>query len=511
MSRIYVSYRREDAAAAAEALRGRLAAVFGPEAVVSGGPMGPGMNPPASIAAWVGQCAAMVLVIGPRWLASAEGSGRSPLENPYDVARLEIEAAQRAELPILPVLVEGARIPPLESLPPGLGDFALGGGTKLRPGADFEGDAQRLIGVLARWVPPRPVVAPYAPGLPAGRAFAAPGRRKRSLPLPLVAGTIIVLAAVVASAVLLVAQSGGPGTTRIDTSHLYIERIVAVPNSDELWAVGADGEDCAILHYAGGGWSKVACPYGHALNDISMDSPTDGWAIGGDAAYGCALLHYSGGRWTLLGCPFSDLTHIVMASATEGWAYGGKTLAHYSGGRWSAYDGAPSDFHLQQAVMVSTREGWGISVDSVYHLRDGVWAKEGALTGDAYDENYYNAITMLPGGQEGWVVGNNGLILHYIRGQWAAQQTPSGAMLLGVAMVSAKDGWAVGGELGATTGGVLLHYTGTIWSAAGEPVPYGVTQVATLPDGEAWAFAFGSDTNPHAALLHYRNGNWSVY
>lgn len=90
---------------------------------------------------------------------------------------------------------------------------------------------------------------------------------------------------------------------------------------------------------------------------------------------------------------------------------------------------------------------------------------------------------------------------------WAvAQNDPGETMLRRVAMVSATEGWAVGGtEVGSKYFGVIWHYTHGKWQR--DPTTlvreqlYGIT---TLPNGDAWAVGGG------ATILHEHSGTWTM-
>src|SRR3954451_16610323 len=64
------------------------------------------------------KCDVAVIVIGPRWLTITDRHGRRRLDDPADVHRVEVaRALQRTDVAVLPVLVEGARMPDPEDLP----------------------------------------------------------------------------------------------------------------------------------------------------------------------------------------------------------------------------------------------------------------------------------------------------------------------------------------------------------------------------------------------------------
>lgn len=135
---------------------------------------------------------------------------------------------------------------------------------------------------------------------------------------------------------------------------------VQMLSATDGWAVGlksitnSDGvtTDPYIIQYNGSFWREVTeptVPGGGQINAISMDSPTDGWAVGqlqgqtGPVAPGL-LFHYHNGRWVSV--PFSigvDLVAVSMVSATDGWAVGstyganGSPILHYGPGGWSPY------------------------------------------------------------------------------------------------------------------------------------------------------------------------------
>lgn len=71
--------------------------------------------------------------------------GKSRLADPADFVRLEIEAALKRQIPVIPVLVEGASIPPVDRLPTSLQGLSYRNGIVVRPDPDFHRDMDRLI------------------------------------------------------------------------------------------------------------------------------------------------------------------------------------------------------------------------------------------------------------------------------------------------------------------------------------------------------------------------------
>lgn len=147
-ARIFISYRREDAAYPAGWLFDRLADHFGQDRVfkdVDSIELGDDFVDVVNDA--VGSCAVLLAVIGPRWLAVTDEDGRRRLDNPEDFVRLEIEAALERGVRVIPVLVEGARMPRSDHLPESLRGFARRQALELAHNR-FNADCGRLIQVL---------------------------------------------------------------------------------------------------------------------------------------------------------------------------------------------------------------------------------------------------------------------------------------------------------------------------------------------------------------------------
>ena len=58
----------------------------------------------------VAACDAMLAIIGPNWLTAKDETGQRRLDNPNDFIVIEIGAALTRNIPVVPVLVDGARM-----------------------------------------------------------------------------------------------------------------------------------------------------------------------------------------------------------------------------------------------------------------------------------------------------------------------------------------------------------------------------------------------------------------
>jgi hypothetical protein len=85
------------------------------------------------------------VVIGRQWLNSVSESGLRRLDEPRDFVRVEIEAALQREIPLIPLLVQGATVPSENDLPSSLQDLSYRNAISIRPDPDFHYDVDRLI------------------------------------------------------------------------------------------------------------------------------------------------------------------------------------------------------------------------------------------------------------------------------------------------------------------------------------------------------------------------------
>ena len=123
---IFISYRRDDAEGHAGRLFEDLAQHFGKASVfmdVTG--IAPGRDFRQVIEQQVASCGVYLAVIGKNWLTAADAEGRCRLDDRHDFVRLETVAALKRDIPVVPVLVHGARMPRPEQLPDGLTGLAF--------------------------------------------------------------------------------------------------------------------------------------------------------------------------------------------------------------------------------------------------------------------------------------------------------------------------------------------------------------------------------------------------
>ena len=143
---IFISYRRADSADITGRLTDRLIQKFGPEAVFKDvDSILSGTDFRSQIEDAVKKCDVFIAVIGREWTGARDGVAATRLDNANDFVRLEIEAALRNEIPIIPVLVQGASVPAEEALPESMRSLCHRHAVFVHTDPDFHRDTDRLI------------------------------------------------------------------------------------------------------------------------------------------------------------------------------------------------------------------------------------------------------------------------------------------------------------------------------------------------------------------------------
>lgn len=125
MRAIFVSYRRDDSEGEAGRLYDDLIEMFGDRSVfMDVTDITAGRDFRKAIDENVAQCGVLLAVIGPGWVNARNESGARRLDDAGDFVRLEIASALKRDVPVIPLLVHGARMPRPDQLPDDLKDLA---------------------------------------------------------------------------------------------------------------------------------------------------------------------------------------------------------------------------------------------------------------------------------------------------------------------------------------------------------------------------------------------------
>ena len=271
---VFISYRREDSGGYAGRINDRLTSRLGRESVFFDvDTIPPGRDFVEVLSERVGKCDALLAVIGKHWVSSADSNHQRRLDDPNDFVRIEIEAALSRDVPVIPVLVDGAAMPLPEDLPDSLKKLIRRQAVEISH-ARFDSDAERLTEALSRIEeemsrreadPPKPTAG--AVTAPAARAAGAnrgpePSRRPMSAPLSGSRGRSLVYLAVlgvivVGVAGLLVAWHGlrKPETSAGSKPEASVALSVDTSPTNSLPAASTSA---AFSPARGGGWGARA-------------------------------------------------------------------------------------------------------------------------------------------------------------------------------------------------------------------------------------------------------------
>jgi hypothetical protein len=142
---VFISYRREDSAAAAGRLYDRLCGHFGEEHVFRDiDTITPGTEFATVIEQWIGACDALIAIIGEDWLNATDSTGRRRLDDPRDFVKAEIREALAQKKRVIPALVKDALMPSASDLPPDIAALAGRNAIEISE-SRFDYDVKRLI------------------------------------------------------------------------------------------------------------------------------------------------------------------------------------------------------------------------------------------------------------------------------------------------------------------------------------------------------------------------------
>lgn len=273
---------------------------------------------------------------------------------------------------------------------------------------------------------------------------------------------------------------------------------------DEAWATGGVitnpvtgiPDHSAIWHYSAGTWRQVGATLpGYYLGGLFMDSPSDGWVMGGDAYAHSIFLHISGGSWRQVSPPAVDphgLPQILkMRAPDDGWL-----------------------------VMSNPKGEQGGVNTSLYHYHGGVWSQIRGVPYDIAD------IAPVASG-EAWVIGSNidgtASLVHIQHGSASVELTsPSNSTFSRLRMFAANDIWIEGAMHAASNADINdvpldYHYDGAAWSNVNLHAPDGAQHISIVAPHIAWSFRSVQPPSPLdqsaygdiAAISSDAGGRWS--
>ena len=153
MPTIFISYRRDDTQVIVGRISDWLDRHYGQQAVfvdIESIPLGFDFR--EKIRSAIQRSDIVLAVIGPHWLALQKETGKPRIADEMDWVRIELETALANTIPVIPVLVEHARLPKPDELPEPLRDLPFRAATVLDTGVDFRLHMERLISAMDRFL-----------------------------------------------------------------------------------------------------------------------------------------------------------------------------------------------------------------------------------------------------------------------------------------------------------------------------------------------------------------------
>ena len=167
--RIFVSYRRADSEAVVGRLVADLQRAFSDNQVFQDwASIAPGEDFVVALERELGNCAAALVVIGPRWLSAKDAGGRRRLDDPEDWVSREIaECLGRDGVRVFPLLVDGAQMPAAAELPEAIRGLARRQALQME-NRNWEVDLGKLVAILRGLPELQPTLTGLPPSSPRG-------------------------------------------------------------------------------------------------------------------------------------------------------------------------------------------------------------------------------------------------------------------------------------------------------------------------------------------------------
>ena len=159
--KIFISYRRDDSRYQARMIYEAFLRGMPRENVFMDIDTIPlGVNFVKVLEGWVEQCEVLLVLMGAGWANSTDPkTGKRRLDNPKDFVRLEIRGALTRDIPVVPVILDGAEIPDEAQLPDDIKGL-LTRNAEFVEYRNFDADVQRLLKKLGVGVSAKQTAAP---------------------------------------------------------------------------------------------------------------------------------------------------------------------------------------------------------------------------------------------------------------------------------------------------------------------------------------------------------------
>ena len=198
MSKLVISYRRSSYDAIVGRIRDKLVAHYGDDAVYMDVDNIPyGIDFRQHINAALNEGDVVIAVIGPKWLGPIRGR-KARIFDETDPVRVEIETALNRGIAVVPILVDGAKMPKPADLPGSISKLAYHNAATVDAGRDFHQHMDRVIRSM-EFVLKRPEAGEGSAKPPARRLFS----RRAGVVASAVAGVLLLAVGIFAAQPLL--------------------------------------------------------------------------------------------------------------------------------------------------------------------------------------------------------------------------------------------------------------------------------------------------------------------
>ena len=272
---------------------------------------------------------------------------------------------------------------------------------------------------------------------------------------------------------------------------LYSVHLLA---SDYGWAVGGD---CDI-------YSLPLAPLAASFAPACQSLPGKGYA-----------LLYDGFKWSNVLVPDTTgtLTAVFAVSTTDVWAVGlGPTIIHWNGIAWTLVPAPAGLADLFGLFMLpGGSDGWavgeGATVDTIRwsgSFPTGAWSAQ--TTSNLKPGAPVLHAVSLTSQTFGWIVASDGGIFKWDGAGWLPQLSPVTADLLSVNAVSSTDAWAVG------AGSTIIRWNGASWTgpmvAPTTGIDYRSVKMVSATDG--WIAGALNPITVEGLLLRWDGAAWNI-
>lgn len=255
---------------------------------------------------------------------------------------------------------------------------------------------------------------------------------------------------------------------------------------NDMWLA----EEGMFFHFDGTAWTYVPGSSNVAINEISMRSPTDGWAVGESGA----RLHWDGTAWSVPSGEPHGNSNFFALSATDAWMSTFKGLLHWDGTTWTSAPGVTGFFNDVWASSPS--DVWAVGLD-VKHFDGTAWSVVTLPQTSGLGQGGWYTVGGT-GPSDIWVGGSTGnygaKLAHWNGTAWAPVSVGVDGRIQDILAFAPNNVWL------ATDKG-LVHWDGNIWSLAGPLNTGALFRVFGSGPNDLWTVG--------QSVYHYNGNTWS--